>query len=307
MKTPEESIMAVEDPWKPPQSRPALEEPPKIAKPPWFSLAVLLVALSYLAWGGYGKVILIGLGFPVALFLFWVYLLLPLRTRRTFWNKVPEIREVDPDTAELPPGLAEGYRATAEALVKLGFTERGLYFLDKPTRLANSYLGLFANSSEQTVCRWIFIVTPYRTIAPVVGFATRFANGQEFATSNSSIPVNHPLPKTRDGLAFPGLKDLARLLRLHNRRIAEKGEFSSRVSVLAGDPVESIRTLMTEEMNQNVKSGYYWFETSTGLYRFTLKGAYLTSWKYLWPWGLVRIWKRRWIASRMIRKLEASG
>jgi hypothetical protein len=300
--------MAVEDPWKPPQSRPALdEEPPKIVKPPWFFLAVLGATLGYIVSVGYGKIVLIAASIPLAFLLFWVYWLLPLRTRRTFWNKVPEILEVDPDTAELPPGLAEAYRSTAKELAKLGFTERGLYFLDKPVRVASSYLGLFTDSSEQTVCKWIFVVSPRKTIAPVVGFATRFANGQEFATSNSSMAVNTPLSKTRDGLAFPGLKDLSRLLRLHHRRIAEKGEFSTRVPVLTGDPVESIRTLLTEEMDRNVKSGYYWFETSTGLYRLTVKGAYLTSWKYLWPWGLCRVWKRRWIAGRMIRKLEASG
>jgi hypothetical protein len=60
-------------------------------------------------------------------------------------------------------------------------------------------------------------------------------------------------------------------------------------------------------MARHVDLGYYYRDELAGVQRPTLKGAYLMSWRLLWPVKPIRAALRRSKAQRLLRELESES
>ncbi len=279
------------------------KQPPRF---PWGTVAVLVALMGWLMLSGYVVFPLLVLG-GLALFLSGVfYLYVPLGLRRTFWQSPrPAIRAIEPGAVDWP-GLAEAYAAATTAFARLGFVDRGGFLAEEVNSSGGAFVAIYEDRAGRTLAKWFQALTPKKAVGPVVGFTTRFVDGSEYVTSNNPLSGLYPVPGFRKGLAFPGVDDPARLLALHRRGLAEAGEFSSRLEATGGDPLADLRDLMAREQAQQVASGYSRLDEASGLYRLTLKGAYLIAVKQLWPWGPIRRAIRRRRVARKLREWEST-
>ncbi|WP_435011537.1 hypothetical protein P12x_002850 [Tundrisphaera lichenicola] len=299
--------------------RAKLDGPTTLRKPPgfWKTFAWMIgmsACLAFLTVGDEGldrvgmvflEIILIQIG-VVAVFL---YGIAPLKMRKTYWmSPTPEIRPVEPDSAELPPTVAEGSRSGSEALSRLGFVDHGLFFLADSNPNVTTYVSLFGHQDSGTEAKRLDMILPAGApIETTTHFWTKFADGTQVITHNNVRPSLMPVPPKRRGFPFPDVQDPARLLALHRRAIAEVGEFSARSPIIQEDPAPWILRTMAEEQEQLVKAGYFSFDEEAGVYRPTYRGAFVMTWKYLWPWGPIRKRIRLLRSRRLLRTWEGSA
>jgi hypothetical protein len=297
--------MVVEDSEKATAPVPGPTKPPRF---PWFHLGIVIIALIVLMTQGFLIFPLLFLTSLLVLGVVSVYLVAPLKARRTLWISTnPEIREIDLDFPEVPPIVAETFHSTAKALVSRGFVARGTFAIEKLNPNHRSYVALFEDPREQTASIAFSDINMRQKIEQTLAFKTKFADGSEVATTNTLRAPLTPPVKCRKSFGFPGVDDAARLLNLHRRAMVELGEFSARVPPMKSDPIAHIADVFAVELAYQAEIGYLQLETGTGLYRLTVKGACLMAWRQLWPWGTIRRANRRRLAARRLRDWESTG
>jgi hypothetical protein len=126
-----------------------------------------------------------------------------------------------------------------------------------------------------------------------VEFGSELVNGSEVATNNSSeLPAFAPPPE-RIVLQMPQLEDLARLYRCHELSIDEFGRAARKPLPPSDSLLEALRADMIRELESQVGTGCLYRDTATNTYRATWAGAFVMTWKQLWPVSAVRRFRRR--------------
>jgi hypothetical protein len=142
-----------------------------------------------------------------------------------------------------------------------------------------------------------------------VEIVSDFRCGRNIATTNVSSDLT-PYPQCPMCLAtlFPGMKDAARLYRLHQALVA-RSAFGDKVLRLdeefQGDGAAALAAVMVEDQLRMVRIGYWYSSPSEKVYRPTWKGAFLTSWNLVWPMKTIRraaVYRK---ARRLLAELEA--
>jgi hypothetical protein len=125
--------------------------------------------------------------------------------------------------------------------------------------------------------------TPARAAKLHVEFCTEFVSGEEISTQNCSfafITKPHPM---RQQFRFPEVKDPLMLYGLH-RQVVERHRPRSEPFVPTRG-TEHLHAAHSYEkgMKRQEAFGYVYLDAASGAYRPTLKGAFLMSWKLVWP------------------------
>ena len=277
------------DPFEPPKERAAAPKPANL----WAWIVGGGLALMVLLMVNQGRPPgeILGTIAPVLLYLVVIfYLYLPLKHWKTYWLAMrTAIREVDWTAPETPREFATGCRSMTEALVPLGYTDRGQSHLEGMSALEDGYAAFFEDRSARTVARFAIFRKRRRgtsALREVLIFSTRFADGSEVMTTNNrDLPLAPPKPG-RHRSTFPEVRDPAPLHALHVRAIRQLGEFSARVEPTNSGP-SGHAAFYDEEMAYLVHLRYLRPDEVRGVYRPTLKGAFLMVWRQLWPWSLI--------------------
>ncbi len=235
---------------------------------------------------------MLAIAFPKLYSLFMCYIAIPLRGWGEGFPAEPPF--VEADIAAMPPHAAAAFVRAARQLVPLGFTATAN--LRAPAHLpgTDGYVSLWLCPRDGTSVQLIALhITagggdlPPRDVE-VVTFVTDFAGGGGVTTSNSlEVSVFAPHPAW-DGLRWPGMNDLAALYRLHAFRAdraagAVSAGTPQRSRTLPQQPIHYLRQQNVEGLQWQVKAGYMCFDAGSNVFRRRFKGAFMITWKLLWP------------------------
>jgi hypothetical protein len=138
--------------------------------------------------------------------------------------------------------------------------------------------GIFSSSAAGAIRAWM------------VTIRTRFADGTQIVTGSSTRAGVFPANPSADVIAANWIKDPARLYRIHRARVVASGR--------AGEPrmlpaperaVAYQQDEWREEIERLIRAGYFRRPGGGGKCRMTLKGAYVMTWRLLWP---VKQWRQ---------------
>jgi hypothetical protein len=225
----------------------------------------------------------------------------------------PELTPFSLDDPDLPEQEARYFRAVIEELGPEGFEPVTGLGLPSQTPLVKEVLLLLVNRQTKDAAMAVMM---YAKVAPLpgrkvfyAGFWTQFRDGMVVSTHNcTDLDGFPPRPKHTAG-RFPAVRDAGRLYRLHRALTARSGS-GDRVLRLdeefGGDAAAYVAAMMVEELEDVDRAGYMALARDGKVYRPTWKGAFLMTWKELWPAKAIRRAARSRTARRLIAELESS-
>jgi hypothetical protein len=231
---------------------------------------------------------------PAALFAGY-FLLIPLlilATQRMCADG--EILPFDPVKTPPPPSLATYFHGTDAALSDLGFRRLGSFALPDTAPNLRAILQLYLNDERRDLAM-VSVVHGTVEQGPdlqtrYVEFVSRFSGGStRIVQTNNCREVGSfaPLPQELT-FRFPHVRDLVHLYQLHEAlvwRHADGGRKIVRVLEQFGEDARAyLREVVLRESYQDQEAtGYLRFNEAGNCWRPTVKGAYLMTWKELWP------------------------
>ena len=189
---------------------------------------------------------------------------------------VPEPMEVVPELAAVPAVLASFVAETQRTLATLGFGRISVL-------RQRQGVVVLADTEGGTVACGLALPKADGSVHSLIGFTTQLAGGAKIRTSNSPLPSTTPAPAGEDRLRLAEERDAARLLEIHEARVARAVASGKRVVPLSvADPVAYQRREEQSSIAQAVACGY-WYRSGEQL-ALTWKGAFLSAWRLLPPW-----------------------
>jgi hypothetical protein len=135
---------------------------------------------------------------------------------------------------------------------------------------------------------------------------SRFADGRRIVTGcNRDITVT-PRDPSVDGMVFSWVRDARTLCEIHHRRLRSLGRDAQRRigGPTPGQEMEYLREQRQKEVQRWVDIGHRFLDEKEGVYRYTIRGVYLSAWRMLPPIKGWRIRGRDRRARRMWKKLS---
>lgn len=252
---------------------------------------------------------------PVSSFLFllalvpiviWIYL--PIFVHSTHWlGTDPASQPFDPDDLDLPKDVSSNVRAVAPDFERLGFSivahlRRSKYHSSD----TEAFVTLLMSGEAGQVARVGTIVLRANgrvNKSMVVSFVTEFTDETVLATSFSTLAGATRIGFREGSVSFPDRVEVSRLYEVHRAALARYCGDGIRRDLTRVNPVDYQREVNARELNKLVESGLYYLDIERQVYRLTWKGAFLISWRVLWPAKPIRAMRRRSKAARLLREL----
>jgi hypothetical protein len=216
------------------------------------------------------------------------------------WTKarllVPEWET--PGRIEVLPGDVRPYfEASDRALVACGFSLAAVAGAEDPYLQVMKWLAIYQCPGEKT---WAMPhvqtrLDPGSRLRPMqfVSFVTEFADGQLAETGNSGEPEIVPWLTGLHVRQFPGVKDLELLFKIHLARTAQLSG-DRRDLPAAGRELAHVTAAVVDHLRLYVGIGYFREVEPGRLYRPTVKGAVLMTWRFMPPLGWINRVRRWW-------------
>jgi hypothetical protein len=220
------------------------------------------------------------------------------------WGWVRGELELNPTLVEdLPESARDSLRRMLEALWAQGFE------VVSNCRTPNSAPGvlgvqvLLVQPEARDIGYGIFS-SAGNLRAWMVTIRTRFADGTQIVTSSSTAPGVYPVDPSVDAIHPYWIKDPARLYRIHRARVVASGRAGEpRMLPAPGQAIGYQQDEWREEVDRVIRAGYYRAADGEGRCRMTVKGAFVMTWRLLWPVKQIRQARRRVRAWWVIRGL----
>src|SRR5438105_1095463 len=145
---------------------------------------------------------------------------------------------------------------------------------------------------------------------PTVNFKCEYIDGTEINTSNSASATCYPRDPRIDWMVVRGMRDLARLYQFHLARV--KRAVERRAGVVPPPPIrplptaDNVKEYMLRDWDESCarheRIGYDRLDREAGVWRSTLKGSFLKTWRLLRPWKQISCALRDRRADRELRE-----
>jgi hypothetical protein len=137
-----------------------------------------------------------------------------------------------------------------------------------------------------------------------IAFETRFADGMRIITVSSRSPSVFPSDPDRDVINVDWIVQPAELYAIHRARVMQSGRsHDARELPTPGHEIEYLKQEWRDELARVAVAGYFRLGRGRRSYRATVKGAYVMTWRLMWPMKQLRIWARRREARKVLREL----
>lgn len=218
---------------------------------------------------------------------FYLYIILPIRLRRRGALSL-NVRYEPVELTDLPPDIGRPFFEAAPQLAALGFSALAhVRPIQDKVRESEGINSIWLNSDGSVRAQVTSIKAEIKHRPPVlrgvVAFATDFTDGTAIVTSNRAVPrILEPLP-AYDGVHCPHLGDLSLLHRLHLARVKQSQGARSILDFKPENVIEHVRRERDRLVKAQVSAAYYKLDAQVGVYRKTIRGAFITTWRALWP------------------------
>jgi hypothetical protein len=235
------------------------------------------------------------------------YVIAPLVVR--FANKQsarPQIEQVGADA--FGPELAAYFARFAACLAPQGFAPAAYFRVTDAAGGTQARVFILINESsrESAAASEVEAKGAAKSfVQRYAEFCTDFVNGDEIATHNSGIAfVYKPHPKKRQ-FRFPGVQHPLALYRAHRSLVDRHRPAAEPFIPTRGTEHLHLAHSFEKTYRRQAEFGYLFLDEAAGVYRPTLKGAILMSWKLAWPVKQAREALARRGAAVMLRRLGA--
>jgi hypothetical protein len=187
--------------------------------------------------------------------------------------------------AYLTPAAWRYFQSTAPGFAIHGFRALLYARLDDQVPNVSMELALWVNerAGQQAMAARV------NTGAEYVEFCTVFADGSSLITTTTGDVGVFKRFKEKDTLSVPGIRDVGELYRLHlYRETLATPRDPIRYVPADHDAVDYLRQSALVDMLRQQRGGYYFQTEQPGLFRMTIFGAFLITWKLLPPWNQLR-------------------
>jgi hypothetical protein len=240
--------------------------------------------------------------FEIAAFVAAVYLLSPLAVRWTYrFSGHWALREVSLDA--LPSEVVDEFRKSIPELQELGFELIGCFDCGQLAEQTHSYLAYFCNRLSNDFANISAMTTPGRTDS-YLEFSTSFKNGLTVETNtNSVLPLTPANPDTKV-FRFPKTADARTLLHTHHRLIDKYAAGLWAQAEPHGEEIKRYVRVIENYGPRHARIGYMFPAEDGVAYKLTWKGAFLITWRGLWPVSMVRRWMHHHFMQSELHTLE---
>lgn len=208
--------------------------------------------------------------------------------------------------SELPEKVVAFFRTRIPEMEKLGFELLGCYDCGVLASETRSYVAYFCNRETSDYANVPVLVTP-KKIASYFEFSTCFTNGLVVETNtNGTLPLT---PENRElrVFRFPKVTTPEALYRVH-RQLLEK--YAPGLWIQDEPRGEEMRRFVRTVENygpRHERIGYMVHDEGGQGYKFTWKGAFLSTWRGLWPSSLFRRLIHRHAMQSELESLQVRG
>jgi len=234
-----------------------------------------------------------------------LHLLGPLVVRWTF-RFAARCRPSEVPLRELPGTIATRFAQRVLEIRELGFELIGTYDCGALTNETRSYVAYFCNRRTNDFANVSAIITPKQT-ASYLEFSTQFKNGLWIETNtNRVLPLTPPNPDVRV-FRFPEIQDARTLLHTHHQFVDKYAPGLWAQGEPRGEEIHRLVRVVENYGPRHARIGYMRLAEDGQNYRLTWKGAFLMTWRGLWPVSLCRRIIHRNAMQSELRSLAGSG
>jgi hypothetical protein len=224
----------------------------------------------------------------------------PLVVRGAMWfNTRAPVQSLMPE--QLPPEAWQYFGQTSPSMAECGFRVVAYACV---TGMVPSGLTYFALWMNESAGQWAMVTWMNPGGKKYVEFLTVFGDASSVLTNNSgelSVFKHHP---SKDTVTAPWIADPRELYRLHcYRETLARPQDVTRYVPAEHEALGKTLDGVARELAQQEEFGYFERTVQPAIYRMTFPGAFLMTWKELFPAKPVR----KWLAERRARSQELAA
>ncbi|MDB5172019.1 MAG: hypothetical protein JWN51_792 [Phycisphaerales bacterium] len=230
----------------------------------------------------------------------WVWVPIRMHSRQTILIRP---RREATASEQLTPELQDYIGQVVRQFRDIGFEVAGNFHQPGAVPGINSFQIVCVNRATNDLA--IIIATRGSNSRSML-FAIRseFPDGTWIATANNRGIGIFPREPGTEVANFSWAKDPAELHEAHRRLLRRAGKSNTpRIAPAPGEALAYVDREWDRNSHWHVRCGYRWRDDSAGVYRFTWKGAYFSTWKLLWPLKGWRLRLRDYKARRLWNEL----
>ncbi len=130
-------------------------------------------------------------------------------------------------------------------------------------------------------------------------FSTTYTDETAIDTSNAPELPGFDSGPRKQQFWLPHIQNLARLYQIHRELIRRHATGASPRDVRDTQALTTVAEAMQRDFREQEARGWFYLDPSAVQYRLTLKGAYLMTWRLLWPIQSIRKLRRNLAARRI--------
>jgi hypothetical protein len=270
----------------------------------WFivGFAIYLALFRSIALGA------INLWAVLAVVVFVIWIAVPIVLKLWHWSSPnPDIETIDLMSDEIHEPFATAYHQAERSMEDIGFRLAGCLRVTNSVPGGRTAIALFENAKDRATALLFTVfarVGFVRKTVTVLVFISEFDDRTKLITSNSRQPEIMPRLRIREGSeSFPKIDSPRRLFEIHQASVARYGGDATRLEPSIKDAGESLRRMWRADSAKFLETHYFYHDEKRDVYRPTWRGAFLMSWRLLWPVKpIVRVLRKR-RAARLLSEL----
>lgn len=237
----------------------------------------------------------------------WIFLHVigPLIVKATFrYSATVDPHKVLPET--LPVTARAAVERWSAQIQALGFSPVGVYNMGALASSTQSFLAYFVNRTAGDFAN-ISVVLSSAVTKSYFEFSSSFSNGLTLDTNVNQIVSIGSVPADILIFRFPSIASPSQLYQVHRALIQKHAAFLRPQLPPEGEEATRIVKQLGRFGPCQAAAGLMYLAPGASHYRLTWKGAFLMTWKSIWPTPLIRRTLYAMRMQKVLKSLEQSG
>lgn len=218
------------------------------------------------------------------------YLLVPIFIYRN--QRFPaKLRIREQNSALSPKSVREALDAPDSTLASAGFLEPVEVVMSGMIPHMRAFIRIYRHASKNIIAQSTALL-PEEPGSPVfktfLELGSRFENGRALVSNNSEFHGAPIEPSSKKVLMFPGIRDVSKLVSLHDNALKGLSEPSKADFPDIGEEAAFLKNITEKSLAEQVGLGALILDKAQQIYRPSMAGAVLFGWYAMWPMSLVR-------------------
>ena len=240
-----------------------------------------------------------------ALLLGVLYLAAPV-VAKTFLRFSAHCKALQVSAGELPQNISKLFATGIPQFETLGFELIGCYDCGVLANDTRTYVAYFCDRRANDFASINSMVTAKGT-ASYFEFSSRFSNGLVFETNNNRfLPLTPSSPDARV-FRFPAINNVQALFETHRQLLQKYAAGQWAQGEPRGQEIQRLVRVVENYGPRHTRIGYMYPAEGGRSYRLTWKGAFLMTWRGLWPISPLRNQLQRHAMQAELHSLKQGG